>query len=200
MVVFLLKRVSLFNCLVKCFPAVLPLIFGEQEPGEEGEMVLIKDGECLPFPHEAHQVLAQELLHVFHANVLIVAGVGSGLSVLGGLLGGARVVALCASKTHLKFVEKNLLEWLKEKKVVPGTVLQKPPHIQQYEQKRTRPTPKPPAEPKPGQGPGQTPEPAAPGLPSPPSTASPASTQQSPAPTTGGPGKNLLSAFGSVAM
>jgi hypothetical protein len=49
---------------------------------------------------------------------LVAAGIGSGLSVLGGLLGGARVVAICSSKSHQKYVQKNVTQWLKEKKLV----------------------------------------------------------------------------------
>lgn len=64
-------------------------------------MMEIKEDECIPFPHEAHQVLTQELLHVFSSQVLVAAGIGSGLSVLGGLLAGSRVVALCSSKAHM---------------------------------------------------------------------------------------------------
>ncbi|CAL1139915.1 unnamed protein product [Cladocopium goreaui] len=63
-------------------------------------------------------VLTQEILHVFSAGVLVAAGISSGLSVLGGLLGGARVVAICSSKSHQKYVQKNVTQWLKEKKLV----------------------------------------------------------------------------------
>ena len=42
-------------------------------------MMEIKEDECIPFPHEAHQVLTQELLHVFSSQVLVAAGIGSGL-------------------------------------------------------------------------------------------------------------------------
>lgn len=97
------------------------LILSLKEIGEEGEMIatdMVGEDECIPFPHEAHQVLTQEILHVFSAGALVAAGISSGLSVLGGLLGGARVVAICSSKSHQKYVQKNVTQWLKEKKLV----------------------------------------------------------------------------------
>ena len=169
--------------------------------GEEGEMIasdMVKDDEVIPFPHESHPILTQELLHIFHAGVLIAVGIGAGLSVLGGLLAGARVVAVTASKAHQRFVERNIFAWLKEKKVVPGTLLPKPMNLLQWEQKKGKPTPTPPR--PPASGSGGTPSPA----PSPAPTPSPAPSP-SPAPTpnngnSGGPGKNLLAAFGNAAM
>ena len=53
-------------------------------------------------------------------------------------MAGARVVAVASSKPHQKFIEKNVMTWLKEKKIVPGTMLQKPAHLIQYEQKKQR--------------------------------------------------------------
>ena len=93
------------------------ILIVSQDIGQEGEMIvsdMVKDDECIPFPHESHQVLSQELLHIFNAGVLVAVGIGSGYSILGGLLGGARVVAICASKAHQEFVQKNLTSWLKE--------------------------------------------------------------------------------------
>ena len=110
-----------------------------QDLGQEGEIIttdMVKEGDCIPFPHESHQVLVQELLHIFGAGILICAGIGSGLSVLGGLLSGARVVAICISKAHRAFVEQNVFQWLKEKKLVPGVALSKPHHLLAYESKR----------------------------------------------------------------
>ena len=159
----------------------------------------IKEDECIPFPHEAHQVLTQELLHVFSSQVLVAAGIGSGLSVLGGLLAGSRVVALCSSKAHMKFVSQNVTNWCREKKIVPGTLLPKPGHLVSYEAKKGRtgvnqpkaPAPTPPATPK-NPGPALAPSP---------STAASSVPSPSPSPSTNGaPGKNLLSAFGNAAM
>eukprot|EP00435_Cladocopium_sp_Y103_P026491 s434_g6.t1 len=166
----------------------------------------LNEDEVIPFPHEAHQLLAQEILHIFGANILVAVGVGSGLSILGGLVAGARVVAICSSKPHMKFVQKNLSQWLREKKLVPGTTLQKPQHLQQWEQKKgargnAPPPPKasPPAT-------NASPGPSTP-------AASPTSTGGTPgtpaanggsagaaANVNGGPGRNLLASFGNVAM
>ena len=134
-------------------------------------------------------------------------GVGSGLSILGGLLSGARVVAVCASKSHQKFVMANLATWLKEKRVVPGTALAKPQQLVQYEAKRGRaitPRPQTPA-PVPKSSP-PTPQPnASPGA----ATTPPVSNGGTPTPSNGsgsngsaangGPGRNLLASFGNVA-
>ena len=164
----------------------------------------LKEDECVPFPHEAHQVLTQEILHVFGAGVLIAVGIGSGLSVLGGLLAGARVVAVASSKPHQKFIEKNVMTWLKEKKIVPGTMLQKPAHLIQYEQKKQRgggaPSPAPKPTPKPAPSPPSTP--ASNGTPSGTPTPAPPATPTGNANGSNGsaPGRNLLSAFGNVAM
>lgn len=160
---------------------------------------MVKEDEVIPFPHECHQLLTMELLHVFASNVLVACGIGSGLSVYGGLLAGARVVAICASKAHQKFVEKNVYQWLKDKKVVPGTVLAKPAHLLQYEQKKGKPQPKPAAtpSPRPNESPsGPAAGGASGGTPSPNANAAGASGGSN----AGGPGKNLLNAFGNVAM
>ena len=172
-----------------------------EEIGQEGEMIaadMVKDDECIPFPHECHQVLSQELLHIFNAGVLVTVGIGSGLSVHGGLLGGARVVAVCASKAHQKFVMTNLATWLKEKRVVPGTAFAKPQQLVQYEAKkgRTIPTPKQPNTPPP-----PSPAPAG-GTPSPsqslPNGSNPPASNGSNPPNP--PGRSLLASFGNVAM
>ena len=193
------------------------LILSLKEIGEEGEMIatdMVGEDECIPFPHEAHQVLTQEILHIFSAGVLVAAGIGSGLSVLGGLLGGARVVAICSSKSHQKYVQKNVTQWLKEKKLVPGTVLPKPPQLQQWEQKKGRGVPRPPA------AANGVPSPAPKSMASPSNGSSPTPTPNagagvsasangsSPGPTpnagaasaNGGPGRSLLGAFGNVSM
>lgn len=131
---------------------LIPHNASHEDLGQEGEMIandMVKEDEVTPFPHECHQFLTMELLHVFSSNVLVACGVGSGLSVYGGLLAGARVVAICASRAHQKFVEKNVYQWLKDKKVVPGTVLAKPAHLLQYEQKKGKPQPKPAPTPSP---------------------------------------------------
>ena len=142
----------------------------------------------------------RRILHIFNAGVLVAIGIGSGLSVLGGLLGGARVVAVCASKGHQKFVMANLATWLKEKRVVPGTALAKPQQLVQYEGKKGRTVAQPKAStstPPPSQAPtansgSATPTPS----PSPPATAS--SSNGSAA--NGPPGRSLLASFGNVAM
>lgn len=79
---------------------LIPHNASHEDLGQEGEMIandMVKEDEVIPFPHECHQFLTMELLHVFSSNVLVACGVGSGLSVYGGLLAGARVVAICAS-------------------------------------------------------------------------------------------------------
>lgn len=183
------------------------LILSLKEIGEEGEMIatdMVGEDECIPFPHEAHQVLTQEILHIFSAGVLVAAGIGSGLSVLGGLLGGARVVAICSSKSHQKYVQKNVTQWLKEKKLVPGTVLPKPPQLQQWEQKKGRggpsPAPKSMASPSNGSSPTPTPNAGA-GVSASANGSSPGPTPNAGAASAnGGPGRSLLGAFGNVSM
>lgn len=162
---------------------------------------MVRDDECIPFPHEAHQVLVQELLHIFGAGVLVSVGVGAGLAILGGLLSGARVVAVCNSKAHQKFVQANIFAWLKERKIVPATMLAKPNHLLQYEQKKGgKPVPKPaPAPIKPPETPSPSPisgtsPTVAGGNPSSAGAGSSGTNQQ------GAPGRNLLSAFGQAAM
>ena len=107
--------------ILKLILILLMILIVSQDIGQEGEMIvsdMVKDDECIPFPHESHQVLSQELLHIFNAGVLVAVGIGSGYSTLGGLLGGARVVAICASKAHQKFVQKNLTSWLKDLMII----------------------------------------------------------------------------------
>ena len=165
---------------------------------------MIKEDEVIPFPHEAHQLLTMELLHVFSSNVLVACGIGSGLSVYGGLLAGARVVAICASRPHQKFVEKNVYQWLKDKKVVPGTLLAKPAHLLQYEQKKGKPQPKPAPTPSPKPEHSPAGPAAGGGSASGGSGGGGAGGGGSPGAgggsSSGGPGKNLLAAFGNVAM
>ena len=94
------------------------------------------DKSKLRLPHESHELLSQELLHVFGGGVLIATGIGAGLSVLGGILSGARVIAVSASKSYQKFIELNLNTWLREKKVVRGYILPEPQALVTYEQKK----------------------------------------------------------------
>ena len=51
-----------------------------------------------PFPLESHHNLAQELCHVFDANVVVIFGPGSGHAILGALLSNMRVVSVCCMK------------------------------------------------------------------------------------------------------
>ena len=50
----------------------------------------IAEGQVIPFPHEQHQVLTQELMHVFHCDVLIDVAPGSGVKLLAVLLSNLR--------------------------------------------------------------------------------------------------------------
>lgn len=64
---------------------LIPRNASHEDLGQEGEMIandMVKEDEVTPFPHECHQFLTMELLHVFSSNVLVACGVGSGLSVL----------------------------------------------------------------------------------------------------------------------
>ena len=50
----------------------------------------IAEGQVIPFPHEHHQALTQELTHVFHCDVLIDMAPGSGVKLLAVLLSNLR--------------------------------------------------------------------------------------------------------------
>ena len=156
---------------------------------------MVGEDECIPFPHEAHQVLTQEILHVFSAGALVAAGISSGLSVLGGLLGGARVVAICSSKSHQKCPEER-------DPMVEGE--EAGPQLQQWEQKKGRggpsPAPKSMASPSNGSSPPPTPNAGA-GVSASANGSSPGPTPNAGAASSnGGPGRSLLGAFGNVSM
>ena len=67
----------------------------------------------IPFPLEKHHVLAQEMLNVFKAEVLLDASPGSGQTMLAVLLANLRGVAIARNSVHQKFIMSNLLDWVK---------------------------------------------------------------------------------------
>jgi hypothetical protein len=68
----------------------------ETEATDDGEECLepttldIAEGMVIPFPHEHHHVLTQEMMHVFHSDVVIDITPGSGMKLLGVLLSNGR--------------------------------------------------------------------------------------------------------------
>jgi len=78
--------------------------------GEEDafELTDIAEGNVIPYPHEHHYVLMQEMLHTFKAEILVDLAPGSGQKVLGCLLSNCKAVVVCKNQVHLKFVQKNL--------------------------------------------------------------------------------------------
>lgn len=66
------------------------------EPTDDGEECAdpttldIAEGMVIPFPHEHHHLLTQEMMHVFHSDVVIDITPGSGMKLLGVLLSNGR--------------------------------------------------------------------------------------------------------------
>jgi len=112
----------------------------ETDLGEEdgGDVSLdVADGMTIPFPHEHHQLLTQEMMHVFQAEILVDATPGSGIKLLAVLLSNLRAVAICKNATQAKFVMKNLEMWSRQRKLVPGfEPLSKPEELLAFERTR----------------------------------------------------------------
>ena len=78
----------------------------QAEPSDNGEESLeptsldVAEGQVIPFPHEHHQVLTQELTHVFHSDILIDAAPGSGVKLLAVLLVNARAPPNSKRRAH----------------------------------------------------------------------------------------------------
>jgi hypothetical protein len=154
---------------------------------------------CIPYPHESHYLLGQELMHVFRTDVMIDASPGSGMKMLSVLLSNVRGVAICRNAAHKQLIMSNLASQVKARRLVPGfTALPKPPELVAYE-KSTQGlggTPLRPPAPK-GSAPSPPPVPVPVPAPVP---APELSSGGSPAPSPS-PGANVspaLNAFGSV--
>ena len=124
----------------------MPSVVDEPDLGneEDGDFAGdVPDGMMVPFPHECHHLLTQEMLNVFKCE--------SGGNLLGVLLSNCRAVAICRNATHAKFVKSNLTAWVKARKLVPGfTPLPKPSELLAFETIRQgKPVPAPAAGPAP---------------------------------------------------
>lgn len=70
------------------------------EPSDDGEESLeptsldVAEGQTIPFPHEHHHLLTQELMHVFRTDVLVDATPGSGVKMLAVLLSNVRAALI----------------------------------------------------------------------------------------------------------
>jgi hypothetical protein len=95
----------------------------------------IPEGHIIPFPHEHHWSLAQELAHVFRADVVIDLQVGCGHKMLGVLISAnLRGVAVFRNASHYNYVHKRWHDYIKAKRLVPGFVpLSKPAELIQFE-------------------------------------------------------------------
>ena len=82
----------------------------------------LKDGHLIPYPHEYPPVLAQAILEVFKAEVLITLSCGSGQSLLGALMSGARGVGVVRNQAQHKFVLNNLVRWVSTRNLMQGFV------------------------------------------------------------------------------
>lgn len=161
----------------------------------------VKTGNVKPFPHEYPAVFTQELLSVFHTDVLIDFAPQSGQKLLAALMLNLRAVGICKSVQHKKFILGNLIDIVKAKKMIPGyTSLPKPAELLAYENKlKQKPAMISPIKPS---------QPTTPATPTPPAegaaTVTPARvvTPVVPSPSTTTPVApgSLLHAFGSVSM
>ena len=147
------------------------------------------------FPHEHHWALQQEWLAVFGGAsqvTLIDFTPGSGAKLLGVLLSNGRGIGVARSQAHVKWITDNLVNWVKQKRLVTINQLPKSDALVQWE-KSNRPTPSPkPAvvPPTPKASPQPTPSPAG--------AASGSSPGPAPAGNAGSAAVNLLEAFGRV--
>lgn len=83
----------------------------------------IPEGQVLPFPHEQHHSLFQELAHVFRAEVLLIFTPGAGNALVGMLMtpsNSLRAVAVCRNVVHRTFLQKRLEDVIRTKRLVPG--------------------------------------------------------------------------------
>ena len=70
----------------------------------------ITEGQVTPFPHEHHHVLTQELMHVFHSDVVIDITPGSGLKLLGALLSNGRASLRIAHRRQSVYIHQKKQE------------------------------------------------------------------------------------------
>ena len=155
----------------------------------------VGEKNVIAFPHEHHWALQQEWLAVFGGAsqvTLIDFTPGSGAKLLGVLLSNGRGIGVARSQAHVKWITDNLVNWVKQKRLVTINQLPKPDALVQWE-KSNRPTPSPkPAvvPPTPKASPQPTPSPAG--------AASGSSPGPAPAGNAGSAAVNLLEAFGRV--
>ena len=75
----------------------------DDDDGDEDDLGVaseLSEGMVIPFPLEKHHVLAQEMLNVFKAEVLLDASPGSGQTMLAVLLANLRGVAIARNSVH----------------------------------------------------------------------------------------------------
>lgn len=125
-VVVLYLKVKVNNCMQD--------VTADRELAEDGADdggldISIDESKVIPFPHEHHWTLCQEFLEVFggaSTTTLIDLSVGSGAKLLGVLLSNGRAVGVVRSQSHRKWVMQNLIDWVKQKRLVNVTPLAKP--------------------------------------------------------------------------
>ncbi len=79
----------------------------DADDGDEDDLGVaceVAEGMVIPFPLEKHPVLAQEMLSVFKAEVLLDASPGSGQTMLAVLLSNLQGVAIACNSVHQKFI------------------------------------------------------------------------------------------------
>eukprot|EP00435_Cladocopium_sp_Y103_P046333 s410_g13.t1 len=151
------------------------------------------DAKVIAFPHEHHWALTQEWLATFGGagNICVVDMVpGSGAKLLGVLLSNGRGIGVGRNAAHVKWMTENLVEWVRQKRLVTINQIPKPESLVNWEKqnRQSQPVPKAPVTPSPKAVPvvAQTPSP------------SPA-TQSAPS-NPGVKPTGLLEAFGKVAQ
>ena len=101
-----------------------------EDGADDGGMdISIDESKVIPYPHKHHWTLCQEFLEVFggaSGTTLIDLSVGSGAKLLGVLLSNGRAVGVVRSQNHRKWVMQNLVDWVKQKRLVNVTSLPKP--------------------------------------------------------------------------
>ena len=105
----------------------------------------VGEKNVIAFPHEHHWALQQEWLAVFGGAsqvTLIDFTPGSGAKLLGVLLSNGRGIGVARSQAHVKWITDNLVNWVKQKRLVTINQLPKPDALVQWE-KSNRPTPSP---------------------------------------------------------
>jgi hypothetical protein len=96
----------------KIFDLGEPVQVEEADNGEETlepTSMEVPEGQVIPFPHEHHSLLTQEMLHVFHADVLVDTTPGSGSRLLAALNSNIRAALKSLAMRRLERCSLNSL-------------------------------------------------------------------------------------------